>query len=759
MLFRKLLRTMKLYKAQFISMILMIALGIGIFVGFNMEWVSIEKNTGAFLEETNFADYRIISDNGFSKEDADKISVLDGVDKSARYLSVQADVKEKNGDTVALTVTEDSEISDFKVMAGETYDEKSSDGVWISDKYAAANEITVGDTLTFLYKNIEFKGIVKGMIKSGEHMVCVRDETQLMPDYETHGFAYISPVMYRETAGLEFYPQINVLSKLGKKEFTDTVDEALDTTLMILTKDENISYAGPQSEIEEGKTMGSILPVLFLLIAVLTMVTTMHRLTVKEKTQIGTLKALGFKDKRIMRHYTSYAFMIGIMGTLIGTALGYLIGWVIMSPNGMMATYIDIPEWKLYLPWFCIVIMAVILVMLTLIGYLSVRQMLKGTASDALRPYVPKKMKKLLLERTVIWGKLGFGTRWNLRDSMRHKSRTLMSLIGVVGCAVIVVASLGMGDTMKAFLNLYYDEAIHYSSRINLSEQAAKEQTDELVKKYDGDYSGSVSVQMDDKAVSLDIYFTPGDLVRFLDENNDFVNINDNGTYLCMRLAEEFGLDKGDTFTVSPYGSDETYTLKVAGIIRSVSKNMVICPEYAKKIGIPYTVNAIYTETNKDDIVSDSAIAGVQSKQAIVDSFDSFLDLMNLMIFILILAAIVLGIVVLYNLGVMSYTERYREMATLKVVGFKDKKIGALLMGQNLWISLFGVVLGIPLGAVVLDYLIVELASEYEMKTTIDFSTYIVSIMLTVGMSLLVSLMVARKNRNIDMVEALKGTE
>lgn len=336
--------------------------------------------------------------------------------------------------------------------------------------------------MTFLYKNIEFKGIVKGMIKSGEHMVCVRDETQLMPDYKTHGFAYISPVMYRETAGLEFYPQINVLSKLGKKEFTDTVDEALDTTVMILTKDENISYAGPQSEIEEGKTMGSILPVLFLLIAVLTMVTTMHRLTVKEKTQIGTLKALGFKDKRIMRHYTSYAFMIGIMGTLIGTALGYLIGWVIMNPNGMMATYIDIQEWKLYLPWFCIVIMAVILVMLTLIGYLSVRQMLKGTASDALRPYVPKKMKKLLLERTVIWEKLGFGTRWNLRDSMRHKSRTLMSLIGVVGCAVIVVASLGMGDTMKAFLNLYYDEAIHYSSRINLSEQAAKEQTDELVK-------------------------------------------------------------------------------------------------------------------------------------------------------------------------------------------------------------------------------------------------------------------------------------
>ncbi|MGM9684467.1 MAG: ABC transporter permease, partial [Eubacteriales bacterium] len=520
-----------------------------------------------------------------------------------------------------------------------------------------------------------------------------------------------------------------------------------------------ISYAGPQGEIEEGKTMGSVLPVLFLLIAVLTMVTTMHRLAAKEKTQIGTLKALGFKDKRILRHYTSYAFMIGITGTVLGTALGYFVAWFILNPNGMMATYIDIPQWKLYLPRFCVVIMILILASLTLIGFLSVRQMLRGTAAEALRPYAPKKMKKLLLEKTALWESLGFGARWNLRDSMRHKSRTVMSLIGVVGCAVIVVAALGMGDTMNTFLDMYYGEAIHYSSRINLSEQATAEQTEELITMYNGDYSASVAVQVEEKAVSLDIYHTPGELVRFPDEDNNFATIKDNGAYLCMRLAKEFDLSEGDSFTVSPYGSDKTYTLKVAGIIRSVSENMVISPEYADSIGLPYTVNAIYTETAKENIASDSAVAGVQSKQAIIDSFDSFLELMDLMILILIIAAVVLGVVVLYNLGVMSYTERYREMATLKVVGFKDRKIGALLIGQNLWISLIGVAIGIPLGAGVLDYLINALASEYEMKTVINISTYLVSILLTVGMSVLVSLLVARKNRKIDMVEALKGAE
>ena len=197
----------------------------------------------------------------------------------------------------------------------------------------------------------------------------------------------------------------------------------------------------------------------------------------------------------------------------------------------------------------------------------------------------------------------------------------------------------------------------------------------------------------------------------------------------------------------------------MAGIIRSVSENIVISPEYADKLDISYVMDSVYTQTPKADIKADGAIKSVQSKQAIIDSFDSFMEMMNLMIFILILAAVVLGIVVLYNLGVMSYTERYTEMATLKVTGFRDKKIGRLLIGQNLWISVIGIIIGIPAGVGTLSYLMTALASEYELKVVVGPVTYIVSILLTFGVSMAVSLMVARKNRHIDMVEALKGTE
>lgn len=759
MLLRKLWRTMGLYKAQFISMIIMISLGMGIFIGFNMEWVSIEKNTGSFFDDTGFADYRIVSEAGFTKADLKSIEDMDGADRASRYICVNADVKGRDGDSVALTVTENEDVSGVMVVQGDAYDSKSTDGIWLSDRYAGANNIAVGDKVTLEYKNLEIKGKVKGLIKASEHMVCVRDETQIMPDYDTYGYAYISPVFYEKAAGFEYYPQINVISYMSKKAFTDEADDALDRTLLILSKDENTSYAGADSEIEEGKTMGSILPVLFLLIAVLTMVTTMHRIAAKEKLQIGTLKALGFKDRRILRHYTSYAFMIGIIGSVIGVALGYFVAYMIMNPDGTMGTYFDMPEWKLYLPWFCYVILAGIIVLLTLIGYLSVKKMLQGTAADALRPYSPKKMRRLLIEKSHIFDRLSFGARWNLRDAMRHKSRMAMSLIGIVGCTLIITATLGMRDTMNDFLKTYYDDATNYSSRIYIAEDATPDERDKLADKYDGDWSSSVSVQIEDKAVSLDIYDISKDRVRFPADGEGFAELADDGAYICRRIADEFNLEQGDSIRISPYGGDDEYTLKVAGIIRSVSENIVISPEYAGRIGIDYVIDSVYTDTPKADIKTDGTIKSVQSKQAIIDSFDSFMEIMNLMIVIFILAAAVLGVVVLYNLGVMSYTERYTEMATLKVTGFRDRKIGRLLAGQNLWISVIGIIIGIPAGAGALSYLMTALAPEYELKIVIGPVTYIVSVLLTFGVSMAVSLMVARKNRHIDMVEALKGAE
>ena len=765
MLRKKMLRTIWRYKAQFISMIIMIALGTGVFLGFNIEWYSLEKNTEEILRDTGFADYRIYSEHGFSEENAEAVRAIDGVEDVTRYLSVNATVKDDT-DILSVTVSENMNVSGILLTSGEAYDPESKDGIWLSDSYAAANDIAVGDSLALTYKTLTFEGVVRGLVKSGEYLICLPDETQLMPDYHSYGYAYISPAMlekiippaYRLLMGGSMYFQLNVKSSLPKAEFTEEADKVLGKTWLVLSKAETISWAETQGEIEEGKTMGSILPVLFLAIAILTMVTTMHRITASEKTQIGTIKALGFRDRKILSHYTAYALFIGLTGTLFGIAVGYGLGWFIMNPGGAMATYIDMPSWTLYAPGFCWAVLILINVFLTAIGYFSVRKMLEGTAADALRPYTPKKLRHLKIEETKRFKALSFDTKWNLRDLLRHKSRSFMTLFGIIGCMVLLVGGMGMKDTADTFVDIFFEKAINYENRVNLdTETLTNEEAKKLAGELDGDWCAASSVQIGDRGFSMEIYSVTRDKVRFADRSMHFTELTDDGAYVCDRVAREFGLEPGDVLTVSPYGSDQHYDLAVAGTVRPMSDGIVMTKAYADKAGIDYSINTIFTD--EKEIAPQKAVLNAQPKKAILDSFDSFMELMNTMIILLVIAAVVLGIVVLYNLGVMSYTERYREMATLKVVGFRDRKIAGLLISQNLWLSIIGIVLGLPAGVGVLQYLLTALASEYEMKMALGPRTFLLSVLLTFMVSLVVGIMVASKNKHIDMIAALKTEE
>ena len=179
----------------------------------------------------------------------------------------------------------------------------------------------------------------------------------------------------------------------------------------------------------------------------------------------------------------------------------------------------------------------------------------------------------------------------------------------------------------------------------------------------------------------------------------------------------------------------------------------------AERIGVPYAVSTIFTDSPASDIPESDLIASTQSHAAIMETYGSFMQIMDLMIALLVIAAVILGIVVLYNLGLMSYIERSRELATLKVLGFKDRQIGRLLISQNLWLTVIGVILGVPLGLLTLRALIDKLAGEYELKMMVGPVAYAFSIALTFCVSLLVGMVVARKNRKIDMVEALKGVD
>ncbi len=756
MLIRKLFRTAWNYRTQFLSMIIMVTIGVGIFLGFNIEWKSLETDTNAFFEDTLYADFRLYDEAGFSEEDIATIAEITGVDAATRYLAVNAEVKDTKK-SLSLNISEDYNVSTMYVMDGMDYDAES-DGIWLSDKFAEKNEIVIGDNLDLIYMGINISGEVVGLIKSGENMICVADENQILPDYETFGFAYISPKKLENAIGMVFYPQVNLLSDLEKAELEEAIKDALGRTILVTDKDEHVAYAGAKGEAEEGMTMGSILPVLFLAIGVLTMVTTMHRIAANEKVQIGTLKALGFRDRRILRHYTSYGFMIGLVGTVVGVILGYAVAALFFSPTGSMGTYLDMPDWSLVMPAFCIPVLIGIVGVLTLISFLSVRKMLEGNAAQALRPYTPKAMKKSLMEKLPFWEKLSFGTKWNIRDVFRHKARSAMTLVGIIGCMLLLVGGLGMKDTIDSFMTMLEDDISNYTTKVNLSETADNADAIKLAEKLGGDWQASAGISYEGNNVTLEIYDAERDLIRFVDEENKLMNLSDNGVYLCMRLKDTAKI--GDIIEFSPYGSEETYEVKVAGYFRSLmTETIVMTDTYAEEVEIPYHISTIYTNEASESIKQTALIVGKQDKYTIMETYDTFMDIMNMMVLIFVFAAIVLGIVVLYNLGIMSYVERQRELATLKVLGFRDRHIGSLLISQNIWLTVLGILIGLPGGVGVLYILIITLASEYELSLTLGVLTYSVSILVTFGVSLIVDWMVARKNKHIDMVEALKGRE
>ena len=794
MLIRKLLRTAWSYKAQFLSMIIMMTLGIGIFLGFNMEWKTIEYDVGKFFEETKYADYRLYSESGFTKDDLEKIASIDGVDAATRYLSVNLEIKGESKKALALDVSENYTVSTFTLMSGDGYDE-NGDG-WLSDKFARLNNIEIGDALTLEFQGLDIESRVVGLIKAGEHMICLADSNQVMPDFNTFGYAYISPAklgaIIREKAlhtvkdelqkaGIpaemvneqaetmltdemlteetdKVFPQINLLSGLDKSELEEAVKEKLGKTMMVVSKDDHTVYKEAMGEATEGKAMGSILPVLFLAIAILTMVTTMHRIATQEKTQIGVLKALGFKNRTILLHYSFYGLFIGIVGSALGAVLGYFVCKLVMSENGMMGTYFDMPDWSAATPAFCWPVISGTVLLLALISFLSVRAQLRGTAADALRPYTPKKMKKSVLEKLPCFSRMSFATKWNLRDLMRHKSRFAMTLVGIIGCMILLVGGLGMRDTMAGFLDLLDNGVSHYATKVNIVENTERKKVDRLIADLDADWESYSGISIDGYTATLDIVHNDNGRFSVIDEDNKEIELRDDGVYLCLRLADRAKI--GEYIEFSPYGGEETYRVKVVGYNRSImTESVTMTDKCADGLGIEYSVSAVYTNRDSSEIPSSELISGKQDKRQLMDSFGSFVQIMDSMVLILVVAAVILGIVVLYNLGVMSYVERSRELATLKVLGFRSKKIGQLLISQNVWLTVIGVILGLPAGLGTLYWMLTALAGEYEMKLMLGPLTYSVSILLTFGVSLLVGWMVARKNKKIDMVEALKNAE
>ena len=758
MLRKKLFRDLWHYKGQFFTIFLMVFIGMLAFSGIHGYMDGMDESAREYYQSYNLQDLWITNTN-VSDSDLETLKSMDHISDVNRALVLNAKLKGYKDVTLETNVLEENTISKMYVVKGEKY-ASNKKGLWFDSYLAEYLNIHVGDTLKLDISGKTLKLKVKGLVNTPDHVYFVKDSTEIFPTHQNYGFIYMSADTFQDAMNMDVtynkaYVDVDKESCVSsvKKEIQKKFD-----FLSVTDRDASFSYAGYQSEVEEGQTYAPVFTGLFLMIAILSVMSTMNRFVRQQRVQIGTLKALGFKNRKIYMHYIGFGFMISLIAAILGVVIGYLtIGQFFID---MEASYFEMPN--IHMTLLPVVILTAILVvlMISLVTYLSSRKILKETASEALRLEVPR-VKKNSLDWSVKFNKCKLSTRWNLRDIARNKGRSIAACVGIIGCTMLLVCSFGLWDTIESYMDWEYKVINTYQYKISLNSDYTKEQYDHLTDLYGDATSKSVAIEFENhgKTETRSMLVSDGkDKLNITDHDEKVMSLHSNGIYLTEKLAEKYGVQVGDTIKWHLTGDSTWHTSKVVGLNRDPqTQQFTMSKKYFEKLGYTYRPDSIYTNEKAKKIDGVSKISSIESIQ---EGVESMLEAMKSMMVLLIVFAVLLGCVILYNLGVLSFTEKQYQFATLKVLGFKDKQIKEIFIKQNTWIMLVGMIIGLPLGYQMLSYIYTNALNDtYDFPAVVEWISYVYAIIGTILVSYVMNKLLARKIKTIDMVSSLKANE
>ncbi len=554
---------------------------------------------------------------------------------------------------------------------------------------------------------------------------------------------------------------VDDISKLD--ETKREIENKITSAIAVTDRDTNSSYVTLNAEIEEGNTYSSVFTLLFLFIAMLSVITTMNRFVKKERTQIGTLKALGIKRRKITRLYVNYGFIISLVASALGLLVGnFTIGKFFMN---MEMEYFEIPVYNtVLLPIVYELAIGVILIV-TLVTYLSCRKILKESAVEALRTEIPKvKTKNLGITSKGIFKKASVSTKWNIRDIGRNKGRSIMAIVGVIGCTMLLVCAFGLLDTMNSYLEWEFDVINDFKYKLSLDANHTEEQLENLTNKYGEATSQTLGIEIqinDKKETNALVVNDAKDYLKYTDHNKRYMTLIDNGIYVTEKFANKFNLKIGDEIKFHVFGDDNWYTCKIEGFNRDPqNQNLNMTRKFYESLGLNYKPDSLYTNEDLSEVKSLDGVNVIQSITNLKDGMQSMLETTKTMVIILIIVSAILAFVIIYNLGILSFSEKQYQFATLKVLGFKNKQIKKIFVKQNLWLSIIGIIAGLPLGYFMIVYIFEKaLGENYDFVAQVNVLSYLYAAIGSLVVAIFVNKILARKVKTIDMVSSLKGNE
>lgn len=546
-------------------------------------------------------------------------------------------------------------------------------------------------------------------------------------------------------------------------------------------------YSGYGDNADRMKAIGEVFPLIFFLVAALISLTTMTRMVEEERTLIGTLKALGYSKKSIAAKYLGYAVLATLTGGIFGVMIGEkILPYIIITAYKIM--YRHLPDVEIPYNLYYGVLACVAALLCTVAATIfSCMKELKEQAAELMRPPAPKQGKRVFLEYIpFLWKRLNFTWKSTVRNLMRYKKRFFMTIFGIGGCMGLMLVGFGLKDSISSIVPLQYEDIQLYDGNVILQSDVTMQEKQEVYEALEKnsqvvataeDLLQKITIEHD--GVSKEVYLNvPENVEKFSDfvvlqdrTTKEKYQLTDKGAVLTEKMAKELGVSAGDTVTIKEENEKER-TVKISQICENyMSHYLYMTPAvYKAAYGKEPEYNSIYyrTEgrtTKEAESVGEAALKldgalSVSYTTELRQQVDDMLQSLDIVIVVLIISAGMLAFVVLYNLNNINITERKRELATLKVLGFYDKEVTEYVYRENILLTLIGSVFGMLLGKILHRFIIVTVEIDSVMfGRNINTISFVYAFLLTVVFSLFVNGVMYFKLKKINMVESLKSVE
>lgn len=570
----------------------------------------------------------------------------------------------------------------------------------------------------------------------------------------------------------------------GENEIKDAEIELADLedcSWYVLTRDENVGFASFTGDADRMASLGTVFPVMFFLVAALVALTTMTRMVDEERIIIGTYKALGYSDGKIISKYLLYA----LWATVAGAAVGVLIGFFTLPEvcwNSYLLVYTApklISVYRVDLALEGLIASAVCTLGST---YFACRSALKEWPSTLMLPKAPPMGKRIFLERIgFIWKRMSFIWKVTFRNLFRYKKRLIMTVVGIAGCTGLMLTGFGIKDSISAILDIQFDEIYKYDTTITLSDDELAERSKAALESNFTDYLYKLQKAADLSANGNEVsgYISVPESAERMNDFVDFrsrvghvpVTFAGGGAVITEKAARELGVGVGDTVSVK-IGDDERYSFTVGGITENyVYHYLYISPElYESATGEDIEYNEIIAKCSAENAASREGLlkklltyaefSTVSFSEDTIVIFSDMIKSLDMITLVLIFCAGALAFVVLYNLTNINISERIRELATIKVLGFRDGETAAYIFRETALLSLMGDIIGLGLGVIMHSFVITTVEMDMMMfGRNINPDSFVWSFALTLVFTVIVDLFMLGKLKKINMVESLKSVD